>query len=455
MGTLAFVLWICSTPALAEAEVDLTRMANLSVVLRDEDGQPVASARVMPYAMRVIEQPGHGYWNRELLGPPETVVSGNDGKAVIRYPVQVGSGPRVLTTRLVTFSGKHTDFVSTVVHFDLGPEQAEVTLKPGCDVRLTAVDTGRHEVRDFGVMVAGPFGPDYWALDEFGGRRSRSLSDGTWQTMLVKLQGNGPTLFSDVFPLRIRPRQTVRVRNIELRPGAKVRGLVSEDVPRPVRGYVVAASVPRPANDHWVRDNPSLVWHEWLQIDKDGRFQFDSVPRGGDLQLIAICDGWISTTTVREARGAVMGQIFPVEEDELTVTVDMERTGTVRIHVVAGEGKPFTEGRVASWPNQRWWKGGSTLLGQRARSADNIRNQLLPFEQRIEPQNNSLPLPFNRELSSDGTATLTGLPLGHNLGLVLQHDQFKFSTDNREGRLRVKLESPEIVNLEATVRTAE
>lgn len=452
LQTLCLLLGSVVTAAENEGQtIDFSEMAKLPVVLLDEDGNAIVGAEVRPYAMRMVEEGGHGFWNRKTHGAPKTATSDDAGVAVIEYPGHVQYGPQVLTTRLVTFEVMHAEFVRKVVHFDLGPERAEVTLKAGCEVRFSAVDPEGNPVDDFGVAMAGPYQPNSWPKADSGGRRTRSINDGTWQTMLVKLQEDGPTLFSGVLPLRVRPQQRVQVRNVRLMPGAKVRGRLSGNVPRPVSGYVVATSVPKPSEDRWSDKDPSLCWQDWIEIDEDGTFEFESLPRGGQVQVIGICDGWISSTTVPDARTFVMGQLFDVDDDEVGIELVMEPTGTVEVKVATEEGEPLTEGRVSSWPNQKYYKGGSTLLGQRYRSSIHIKNQLLPHHERLPVLESDLAFPYDQPIGHDGVAILTGLPIGRNV-VALSHDRFVFAANDEgdDGEVRFELPTPEPVRIEVT-----
>lgn len=464
---LLFVCLCVSVPGLVAADekpdekIDPSKMTDLAVLLQDEDGKPVAGAEVMPYAMRMKEQSGHGYWDRKVYGAPKHFRSNDEGIAVIKYPPHVQSGPDVLTTKLVSFQITHTDFIRKIVDFDLGPERAEVQLKPGCEVRLSAVDPEGKRVENFGVVVAGPYQPEKWAKDGEGGRRTRSISDGTWQTMLVKLQDDGPTLFSDVLPLRVRPKQTVQFRNIRLSPGARLRGRLSANVPRPVkRGYVVTTSVPQPAGNSYDDKDPSLVWHDWVDVAEDGTFEFASLPRGGEVQLIAVCDGWVSTTTVPDANQVfVMGQLFDIDKDVVDVELQMEATGTLRVEVTTKDGKPLTEGSVAAWPNQSYYKGGSTVLGQKYRSDWQIKNQLLPRDQQLAWPDWARDLPFMQPLDKNGVAVLTGIPVGKGEQVALQHDKLKLQTkngaENRSGNVSFRLPSTDPVVMKVTAAPAK
>ena len=216
----------------------------------------------------------------------------------------------------------------------------------------------------------------------------------------------------------------VLLRNLQMRSGAVVQGKLSDNVPRPVKdGYVIATSVPLPAGESWAEENPSLGWHDWVEVNEDGTFVFESLPRAGEVQLIAVCDGAVSTTTVPDARSFVMGQLFDVVQDQVEVVLEMEPTGSLEVKVKTLDDKPVTDAQISSWPNQRYYKGGSTLLGGRFRSVTQIRHQLLPAEKRTPIVYEHPKYSYQKKLDDKGTAILTGIPLQKNYSLYLRHDQ--------------------------------
>jgi hypothetical protein len=445
------LLWsiaVAEEPTKNPESIDIDSLTDLVVELKDEEGKPVAGAAVMVYAMRMEEKDGHGFWNYQKLGPPKPVLSNDDGKAVASYPAKVHYAPRTMTTRLVTFNIQHSDFVSKVVHFDLGPKTAEVTLKRGCEIQLSAVGENGDPVNDFGVMIAGPHAPQMWADGGNGTRRTSAVNDGIWQAMMVKPRPDGRTLFSTVLPLRVRPEQAVRIRNVRLRPGTSIRGKLSENVPRPVKdGYVVTVTVPKPANDAWQEDNPSLTWTQCEAIQADGSFALKSVPRRGEIQILAFCDGWLSKTTVPDQNFFVMGQIFPlVEQPEMELTVEMEPTGTLQVTVTQADGTPIDGGTLSSWPNQKYHMNGATVLGARFSSLTTIENQLVPLDQRKPAYSRDFDfLPFMNQPIKQGKAVLTGLPVGRSNSIMLQHPDWMLDSDNADepNQLEVMLDSNE------------
>lgn len=435
---------------------DRSVMAELKVVLHDADGQPIAGARVMPYAMRVKEQQGHGYWNHETLGPPQEATSNDEGIAVIQYPATIDVVTDLLTTALVTFQIKHTEFVQKVVHFDLGPEQAEVTLDAGCAVQVSAMDEEGKPITDFAILMAGPYATDQWASDGENGKRTRAIKDGKWQTLLVSIPAEGPTLFSSALTLAVRPSQAVRLRKVTLKPGARVHGRLSESVPRPIKhGRIIATAAPKPAGPSYDDKDPSIVWHDAVGIGEDGDFELPSLPRGGEVQIIAICDGWVSKTTIPDAGDFfVMGQLFPLTTAETSITVEMEETGSLEVLVATPSGEPLEGATVATWPNQAMFKGGSTILGAEFASRHEVQAQLNrgKIDQGVRIHDGSAN--FSGKTDDRGRVILRGIPLKRSQSLAVMHDKYGIAKDeeNQERYKRFSLETTTVQTLE--VRTS-
>ena len=180
------------------------------------------------------------------------------------------------------------------------------------------------------------------------------------------------------------------------------------------------------------------------------------MPRGGDLQIIGICDGWLSSTNIPEANGHfIMGQLFKLDKDkpQIELTLEMEQTGSLELTILQPDGSPLNEGEISSWPNQLYLKGGSTLLGQRYRSIQFVEMQLMPVGEQTRPRREA-----NRELPYqgkvvDGKVTLKGLPVGRSESVVLIHPQLILKTDDAEGQVGFKLNSaePKIMTLNTTL----
>ena len=199
---------------------------------------------------------------------------------------------------------------------------------------------------------------------------------------------------------------------------------------------------PKPAKNSWAEEDPTLLWHDWAPIQPDGGFRFASIPRGGFVQLLAVCDGWVAETNFDEANDHfVMGQKFDVQQqDAVDAVVQMEPTGILDITVVDPQGQPLGEGSVACSPNQAVWMGGSTLLGQRLRTLDFVERQLRSEETEREPRPEAdQKFPFMAKLDSQGKVRLTGIPLNRDYSLNLFHDALVLDVED----VRFRLDSPE------------
>ncbi|MEZ6074220.1 MAG: hypothetical protein R3C56_00685 [Pirellulaceae bacterium] len=276
--------------------------------------------------------------------------------------------------------------------------------------------------------------------------------------MLVAPQNDGPTLFSGLLPLRVRPSQAVRLRNVLLTPGTVVHGQLSGDVPRPVRnGHVITTTAPKPAGDSYAEQDPSLTWHNKAPIDEDGTFTLPSIPHSGKIQIIAVCDGFVCKTTMPDAGPFVMGQLFDVSAGEMSVTVDMEPTASVEITIHRPDGGLLESGKVSASPNQKYYLGGSTMIGSGYNSLDTIERQMLPADARGEQSrlHRQRDFPFMEQPVIDGVATLRGLPasaIGANQA-VLQNQEFSFPImlGSDFGEVHYELKPGEVTKMEVTV----
>ncbi|MCA9192410.1 MAG: hypothetical protein KDB03_11630 [Planctomycetales bacterium] len=443
LGTAASLLHQTSCAAAESPEGARTQLqwAQLDVKVQDASGEAIEGAAVMPYAMRMVERQGHGYWDNDSMGPPKYHFTDETGIARMDYPSQLQHplSPETLHTQLVTFMVLHSDYVQQTVHFELGDAakpftETVVTMERGCEIQLAAQDANGQSTSSFAVVMAGPAASDLWVDDGFGGKRTSAVKAGTWQTMLVQPQSDDRTLFSGVLPLRVRENQTVKIRNIRLEVGSELIGTLSAEVPRPIHnGWAIVCAVPQPAGESWAEESPSLTWHDYAEIQPDGSFSIPSIPRTGQVQIIAICDGWVSQTNVPEARGVfVMGQLFEVSEGQTVTNIEMEPTGTLEVTLLTPDGSPLQGGRVSSWPNQCYYKGGSTLLGARSRSIDFVRNTFLPLAERSNDWSRSSDyqksLGYLDQPVIDGRATLRGIPLNRSEHFILSHEEFKIAS---------------------------
>jgi hypothetical protein len=435
-------------------ESDTPAIAELKVTVRDSQGSPVSGATLQPYALRVQEIDGHGIWDDQKEDPRQLPVTDRLGQAMILYPASVVANSQVLTPRLISFIVSHPEFIQKSMHAELGPAQADVTLEAGCEVQIGAVDAAGKPVSQFAVVMSGPFATDQWTSNGQDGRRTRALKSGTWQTMLVSLPDQGPALFSNVMPLAVLADKIVKVRYIRLLPGARLRGTLAANIPRPVRhGRVIVNAVPKPAGASSEAYQPSVVWNECRDIDGQGNFEFPSLPRGGNVQIIAICDGWMSKTIIPLEPEIMTGQLFPLDSLDKSITVEMEPSGILEVTVNRTDGSPVAGAKVVTSPNQSLYKGGTALLGDEVDSRNRVTFQLTPLEQRKRTYRGTVADRYTETTDKQGKATIKGIPLGRFETITVFHPEYELTNkDNRERHVRYHTVSADPLPLELIVQ---
>lgn len=363
---LCFVL-IFASQSLAQSEKPDTKWLTLRIRIVDEQGNPVTGAEAKFWLF-------NEKFSLSLDGLKQGATSNQEGLCDLPYPELSG-----FTIESATASITHPDFCTArpVVPVDAKADKPfEVKLKRGIKLTVSAVDEqGEPTKTPFGILISGSGSPSLWNRPEPQLAICSSLTSGNRQIMLVQQTDDGRRLFSDVLTQQFNQEKEpeVRLDDIELRPGISIKGKLDSKVPRPVKnGFVGACQAPLPAGDAWDEALPSVMYHDWVEVQEDGSFEFPSMPDLGTIQLIGVCDGWVG---VQEG-SRVVGEQFEVESDLLELTLAMQPTFDVKFKVLDKEGKPVAGATAICSPNQVWFKGGSTILGARFRSAELLTSEL-------------------------------------------------------------------------------
>ena len=439
-------------------------MRTMDVKVVDESGSAVVGAACRPYAMRFVETGGYAGWSEELLGlRARRFYTDENGIATIRFPKAMNGYGKDVTTSDISFFVEHPMFVLQIVDRDLGVERApaetEVILSEGAEFVASGVDSNGRPITGVQVMIGGEDSSPLCQTDDSDPAtiRCRSIADGTWQTMLIKVADDGRHLFSDCFDLKYRKGKTVNLRKMPLLPGASLSGRLSDDVPRPIQdGYVIATAAPIPAEYHNSPENPSLVWEDWTEVAADGSFEFASLPRSGQVQLIAVSDGWVSTSIYdADHPNFVTGQLFDLDGTAAEIRLAMESTGSIEFAIVDSDGQPLSDEILMASPNQHLFKEANTILGTRTRTADQLRQRYATDEE-LEANGHwynfhTPDFPFEQKLV-DGKCVLTGLPLGRRFGFALYQSKWKLVSDApaQPTLNRIRVDSAELKKVKLT-----
>ena len=133
-----FVLLAQSFATIERAEEPLPQeMIPLPVKVVDEDDQPVAGVKIIPWALRCSQ--GHGSWYEGALGKCPEFVTDAEGQASTVYPRYTEPSEFIRTTE-VTFSVDHPDYVF-ISHENVnvpreGKEPHVITIKRGGNLEI-------------------------------------------------------------------------------------------------------------------------------------------------------------------------------------------------------------------------------------------------------------------------------------------------------------------------------
>ena len=217
-----------------------------------------------------------------------------------------------------------------------------------------------------------------------------------------------------------------------------MEGRLADDVPRPIKnGRVVARIVE--AQTGWVNDSH---WDAVADIAADGTFVFESLPPDADLQVTAICDGWVSKNPAddviterwkqvygdgldprRFKMGIVFPQVFRLEGDPIKATIPMVRTAIYEVTVLDENDRPLPGARVGHWPNVLFYGSGNYLLGLGIDRLTRIRTQLgvgahqePVVDKELAGQRREFISKYERDTDAHGIAVIANLPCGSDEG---------------------------------------
>ncbi len=257
---------------------------------------------------------------------------------------------------------------------------------------------------------------------------------------LVHVPKEGPAWFSELIDLKsLEAPISLKAR---LRPGTRVAGRLPDMVPRPVTNGRIVAEIVSGGTDSW----KSWNWLTETAIAEDGTFVLESVPAHENLQLIALCDGWVSQSpTVEEvtayakehdfateyhggSMGIVHPQLFRTMAPGIEPVISMEPTADCEVTVVDENGQPIADAEISFWPNQMWFHSGSNLLGD---GGDALKAMQTLFQTGEAPELPSEVKRFSAKTNARGMATIKNLPA--NVGplkptahdFFVRHDKFE------------------------------
>jgi hypothetical protein len=439
------------------------QIAELKVRVVDADGKPVAKAKVTPWALRSSQ--GHGWWgkgDKEADVGPEDAFTDDAGLATVLYPYYRSRRERIRTIS-VSLYVDHPDFAFTNdLHIDVPLETSgpyEITLAAGIPVEVRPLLSGEAANLDnlFALWSDGRSWRSGSAPQKSadGALRIAAMPPGENSILLVKLDGERATHFSKITDFTLALGEPKKI-DVALRPGVRVRGVLSENVPRPVRAGRVKAWSLDPVQSAKER----VTWWTWAPVEPDGTFTIDSWPADEPIQLIALCEGYSATNgsapeevkNPRDPKTDPYGrpQVFrPSKGGQIELA--MTPLSSCMVTVVDEDDTPIAGVPVQSWPNVCWWNSGSQIYCHPLARGERMlreRDYHKTFDE-------AFPYPFEGVSDAHGKATLA-LPAGkERLAIVSEVYELPVFLGRRDVKIEVTPDKPAEVTLRLQPRGTE
>jgi beta-lactamase regulating signal transducer with metallopeptidase domain/protocatechuate 3,4-dioxygenase beta subunit len=205
---------------------------------------------------------------------------------------------------------------------------------------------------------------------------------------IVQVPKNGPAWYSDLIDLLQQKGRPIAIET-RLKPGVKVAGRLADNVPRPVKGGRVVARIV-----DGVDPMNNLTFEAAADIAADGTFVLESLPADENLQLIAICDGWVSSNPtekeiteyekrwnfgndlLRSIAYHRCPRLYRLEGQAIKPVIAMQPTASCEITVLDDNDQPLPGVDVNFWPNQYFSELGSSYAGAGIDRLASIRTEL-------------------------------------------------------------------------------
>ncbi len=400
------------------------------VTVLNDAGEPVSGATVIPVG--IVMENGSGVpwpenWPKEFMTDAQGVADILIPKNRLWY-----MEPSIGNINGVSFYIRHRDYVQARRVSGFETDRETIKLRRGFVIVPRAINAATDE----------PITSNLYGFSSGDSISAWTSKDGELRSAPVDPKSaagryfrvihapadppHAPVLFSEVLDATaIEVTDRIARLDVPLFPGLRLSGTLSADVPRPLKnGHVVATVV---AGDMIPFDlfrqhaRQYISWNDVAMIDEDGKFEFSALPRNSQVELIAVCDGWLSKAKVEDLAdydrihqtefqksnknwGAASTPVF-IERDDVAVTLNMIQTGQCEILVQDENGQPLDLAQIRFCPCHQTSIFG-TNLGAGHRSLDRLHN-LQPEVFHPEPKWQSQ---YIRYAGPDGRAVINNLP---------------------------------------------
>lgn len=429
--------------------VDLDEVNHVVIKVVDQRGQPVVGASIQIHGLRARKElaSAHG------ISVKKSWKTGKQGTAEVDYPRYAYEE---METGQLILSVTHPDFTRHEGQGHPVDQPIGITLVPGRQLKITAKHhaTGQQiRRRLYALLPGGEEASKGFRLESDGTLVTSSLDPDARTLLVVALPEEGPALFSDLIDLYEYAEGDIVIEDVAMSPGRWLPGRLSANVDFPVTHGQVGLWVAATFDENPQHDN-CLFWSDFTSIEEDGSFEFPSVPRGVEIQLSAIADGWVSCSAsptqimyrfpyVSHRKHAqsmhdsiVVSQRYPAYRKE--IEIPMEPTATCRIKVVTEEGDAVSGIGISMSPNIAWSPGPGGIVGNYARTSGILLSRRTDGGQLIydnQEQAFTRARRYSALTDAQGIAIIKDLP-GKRTSISLASDRYQMPAEGGNPFLR-------------------
>lgn len=403
-----------------------TKPAAITFMIVDSAGKPIEGVAVTPWALSIS---GGSFFTDHKWDTSQTDA---EGRVVI--PLAVGISQTVTSVlghpgpdgiESIGFRAEHPNYPIWSNYLRLIGDNPTLALSDPVTIQVRAQREGETVAATrLYPDVTNTHSKDWSEADGVLTYRNLDLTTSRW-LRVAQIPEQGPAWFSEVVDLQHLAGNPISI-SVTLKPSSRVTGRLSNDVPRPIKNGRVFGSVVSPHSADYYQS----TWTATTKIAEDGSFVLEALPPDETLQLIAICDGWISRSPLKteteaysqqhgfpkgEASdpraGMVLPQLVWLGERNIDTAVPMTATGSCEITALDDKTEqPLANVEIQFSPNQLFHQAGSTYLGSgydelaaaRARLAGQNND---PKGFRIDPERR-----YQAKTNDQGVAVITELP---------------------------------------------
>lgn len=438
-----------------------------------KDGKPVPGAVVIPWG--VITNFGTFILDEKRISSAKTDKKGiirivfpkNPAGFVVKGDDNTGRLLRDLDQGILSRVALKIEHPDHPIWSEYIPVQARtITLENSVTVQVRAhsIDNARFVRKNLYPVFRSTFFQDFDWTDDNGlltiRRLDRSGVEAVRWLRVVHVPEDGPVLFSSIVDLKEQSGNPISLR-LPLKPGVRVLGRLAENVPRPVKnGHLVGRIVAGEGRDAW-------NWCATAEIADDGSFVLGSLPADEHLQIVAICDGWVTTSPTKEevadyvadygfpdpnyrgpAATCVYSQLYHLNGAQIEPVLPMEPTSGCVVTVIDSAGEPIPDARVAFAPTQFWFNAGSQIVGSGFDYLAKVRAQLASGDRRANLDDFQWNQAYFVRTNRQGMATVANIPpggrgepnLARTLRFKISHDKFLAPGDPKDLNRRSAVE---------------